>query len=131
MTPAFILNAEGWHEPTNRYYNGRLRDLVLADTLLGDTYRIYFLGIQPGAGTAEVRTRPILRNLTVAKQCLKLGANLTREEVQEYESQLLAGGIPCRSCNGTIPGYRCADAEVGPFTTLARCMSCTAHEAAP
>jgi hypothetical protein len=68
------------------------------------------------------------RSVDDAKLCLYLGDNLTEQEVDSFKSELLAGGIPCKNCNGTIPGYHCSHPTEGPFTRIAgRCTSCVKY----
>jgi hypothetical protein len=82
------------------------------------------------SGIGDYDPPPILRSLDAAKSCLHLGPTLTAEEVKQYETELLRGGIPCRQCNGEIPAQHCRHPEVGPFTRPARCVTCRAWQAA-
>lgn len=77
------------------------------------------------AGLADYTPPMPKRTKEQAKLCIYLGANLTEAEVEQYTSQLLAGGIPCKQCNGEIPGYHCSHPEAGPFTRLVgKCTIC-------
>lgn len=79
------------------------------------------------SGLADYDPPPFLRTVDEAGKCLYLGPVLTEQEVDRYKSELLAGGIPCRSCNKTIPGHHCQHAKAGPFTRIAgKCTSCVA-----
>ena len=78
------------------------------------------------AGLSDYTPLPPLRSLDEARLCIYLGNNLTEEEVKQYTDQLLAGGIPCRTCGGQIPGYHCSHELAGPFTRIAgKCNACT------
>lgn len=79
------------------------------------------------SGLADYDLPPLLRTVDQAKKCIYLGPVLTEEEVERYKADLLAGGIPCRSCDKTIPGHHCRHEQAGPFTRIAgKCTSCVA-----
>ena len=83
-------------------------------------------------GIAAYDPPPVLRSEDKARRCKFLGANLTEEEVKQYTAQLLAGGIPCRQCDGKIPGHHCSHQTAGPFTRVAgKCTSCRYFATAP
>jgi hypothetical protein len=76
-------------------------------------------------GVGDYDPPPLLRSPEVAATCRFLGPTLTPAEVAAYEEQLRAGGIPCRHCDGRIPGRHCSHDEAGPFTRVAgRCTAC-------
>lgn len=67
----------------------------------------------------------ILRTADEARRCRFLGANLNTVEVAKYTAELLAGGIPCRQCDGKVPGYHCSHPVAGPFTRIVgKCNLC-------
>ena len=79
------------------------------------------------SGLADYTPAPSLRTVAAAGKCQFLGANLTEQEVKQYQMELLSGGIPCKLCNGQIPAYHCNHPEQGPFTRIAgKCTSCPA-----
>lgn len=84
------------------------------------------------SGLADYDPPPVLRTLAEARQCIYLGPVLTADEVKTYAAELLRGGIPCRHCNGEIPGYHCGHPVEGPFTKVAgKCTSCNGFSRLP
>lgn len=77
------------------------------------------------AGFADYTPPLPKRTEAQARGCKFLGANLNTVEVAKYTAELLAGGIPCRQCNGAIPAYHCSHPQAGPFTRIVgKCTLC-------
>lgn len=69
------------------------------------------------------RTVPINR-----ERCIHLGEYLNSDEVNQYRTELLAGRIPCKTCEGNVPGgipaQHCHNEIAGPFTYIGKCCTC-------
>lgn len=82
------------------------------------------------AGLAGYDLPKFLRTPEEAGRCKFLGANLNTVEVAKYTAELLAGGIPCRQCDGKVPGYYCLHPVAGPFTRIiGKCNLCRHFDA--
>ncbi len=77
------------------------------------------------SGLADYTPIQTARSFEDARRCSKRGTALTSDEIEQYQQQLMIGGIPCRTCEkDAVPVNRCLDLIAGPFTYDGKCASC-------
>jgi len=68
-----------------------------------------------------------VREFNAVDVCRHLGARLTKEEADAKMEQLLARGIPCRTCSGVPVAFSCSHEQI-QLTDRVKCRACKAWE---
>jgi len=111
-------------ERHQRYHNGKSRIYALGDDPVSIDMRAKW------DHELDREGRKILNDFP--DRCIHLGLFLTEAEVANYQEELKAGKIPCKTCPGNapngIPARHCRSKEAGPFTWQGKCVSCQSYD---